>query len=147
MTTPDERTRNLLLAGAFLKELREGETVPEIFEASSARHWNHNRSHALPFSWACEPTVVGMGRVSHSRAQPEKDPGSRGHIRRSPDLAPKAHQAAVAERALGGFDARDWHPKERAARGDSAMVASGAESAGALGKPFNEARSDYAFWK
>jgi hypothetical protein len=42
--------------------------------------------------------LIALVPVSHSRAQPEKDPGSRGHIRRSPDLAPKAHQAAVAER-------------------------------------------------
>lgn len=41
MTTPDERTRNLLQAGAFLKELREDETVPEEIRREAYRLLRH----------------------------------------------------------------------------------------------------------
>ena len=36
MTTPDERTRHLLQAGAFLKELREDKTVSEELPTGSS---------------------------------------------------------------------------------------------------------------
>lgn len=41
MTTPDERTRNLLQAGAFLKELREDKTVPEEVRQEAHRLLRH----------------------------------------------------------------------------------------------------------
>lgn len=41
MTTPDERTRNLLQAGAFLKELQEDKTVPEEIRQEAHRLLRH----------------------------------------------------------------------------------------------------------
>jgi hypothetical protein len=41
MTTPDERTRNLLQAGAFLKELQEDKTVPEEVRQEAHRLLRH----------------------------------------------------------------------------------------------------------
>lgn len=41
MTTPDERTRNLLQAGAFLKELREDKAVPEEIRQEAHRLLRH----------------------------------------------------------------------------------------------------------
>ena len=41
MTTPDERTRNLLQTGAFLKELREDKTVPEGVRQEAHRLLRH----------------------------------------------------------------------------------------------------------
>lgn len=41
MTTPDERTRNLLQAGAFLKELRLNETVSEEIRNEAHRLLRH----------------------------------------------------------------------------------------------------------
>jgi hypothetical protein len=41
MATPDERTQNLLQAGAFLKELREDETVSEEIRREAYRLLRH----------------------------------------------------------------------------------------------------------
>ena len=41
MTTPDERTRNILQAGAFLKELRVNKNVPEDIRAEAQRLLRH----------------------------------------------------------------------------------------------------------
>ena len=41
MTTPDERTRNILQAGAFLKELRVNKNVPEDIRAEANRLLRH----------------------------------------------------------------------------------------------------------
>lgn len=41
MTTPDERTRNLLQAGAFLKELREDKHLPEKIQEEARRLLRH----------------------------------------------------------------------------------------------------------
>lgn len=41
MTMPDERTRNLLQAGAFLKELRADEALPEPIRREANRLLRH----------------------------------------------------------------------------------------------------------
>lgn len=41
MTTPSERTRNILQAGAFLKELRADASVPERFRIEANRLLRH----------------------------------------------------------------------------------------------------------
>ena len=41
MTTPDERTRNLLQAGAFLKELREDKQLPDGIRGEARRLLRH----------------------------------------------------------------------------------------------------------
>lgn len=41
MTTPDERTRNVLQAGAFLKELQKDESLPEEIRREANRLLRH----------------------------------------------------------------------------------------------------------
>lgn len=41
MTTPDERTRNILQAGAFLKELEADESLPERIRREAMRLLRH----------------------------------------------------------------------------------------------------------
>lgn len=64
MTTPTERMRNLVQAGAFLKELQANESLPEQFRIEANRLLRHY------------PTLVELQMVAQSclMLQSEIDP-------------------------------------------------------------------------